>query len=451
MKKYKNYILLGALIVILCVGMIVISGIKPEENTPAENTEITEIYSVPTGDIISVDIMNGYGEYTVINGDTVSVKDKSADIDIEKLKNIFSDLSSVYSSEIISEVDDFSQYGLNDPSGKLVLNLKNNEKISLVLGDETPTGYGRYAKLENSSDICIVSEYFYEVILRKLDYYRNTVLFAIDPIEVNEFEFTKDGKKVAFIRNDVNDRNRNTFASFNMISPYRWEADSAELEKVFALLNQLEIKEYVEDDASDLSEYGLQNPSAYIIITNKDGSKYSLNIGKNKDADVYITANGNSDVYLINSAGFEFLSFEQTAFLQQFVSLRLIDEISSLAYTHDDINIKFDIKKIDLETHDIKVNGKLVDEKSFKAIYTEIISMSTGGVINDSGFLKNKPVLTYTFTYLNGETETIKFYEYDERKIAVVIEEATVFYVDSSQFEKRINTVDGIIRNNFKG
>ncbi len=450
MRKYKNYILLGVLILSLLVGVFVISGIEPEKNEDTESYEMKEIYSVASDDIASVEIKNVYGEYTVLNGGTVTVKDKKIDLDLEKLKYLFTEVSSAYASETVSEGSgDIKQFGFDNPEGTAVINLKNSDTINVYIGAQTPTLSGRYLKIGNSDSIYIVSENSSNVFLRKLDYYRNTVLFSMDILNISALEFTKDGKKVAFVRNNETDLNRNTFASFNMVTPYKWDADGGELEKIITLLNELEIKEYVEDNPSNLSLYGLQVPSANIIVTNKDGSKNSMYIGKNKDADIYITVNGKSNVYLIDGAGFEFLSFEPNAFLQQFVSLRLIDQVAKFKYNHNDINMEFDIKKIDLETHDIKVNGKLVDEKSFKSLYTEIISMTTGGALGDTP--NGNPILSYEFTYLNGEVETVKFYKYDERKIAVVLEGATVFYVDSSQFEKRVKTIDSIIKNNFKG
>lgn len=448
MKKYKNYILLGILIVLLVIAVIVISDINTDETDNPENDyEVTEIYSVMSDDIASVEINNTYGEYTVINGETVSVKNKNVDLDTEKLKNMLSEVSSAYAFEIASEGGDYKAFGLDMPKGTAVISLNNDEKINVHIGDATPTSSGRYMKLGNSDIVYIISESASEVFLRKLDYYRNTVLFTVDVADVKAFEFTKDGNRVAFVRNSQTDLNRNTFASFNMVTPYKWDAEGPEIEKIIGLMNQLEIKEYVDDNPQNPELYGLRNPSANIIITKHDGSKNSLYIGKNKDSDIYISVDGKPNVYLVEGAGFEFLSFEPGAFLQQFVSLRLIDQLSKFRYIHNDIDIEFDIKKIDVETHDIKVNGKLVDEKSFKAMYTEIISMTTGGILNENP--TGNPVLSYEFTYLDGEKEIVKFYIVDERKIAVVLEGASVFYVDSSQFEKRINVIDDIIKNNF--
>ena len=117
-----------------------------------------------------------------------------------------------------------------------------------------------------------------------------------------------------------------------MTTPYEWEAESSVIEKYLDHFNQLEIVEYVEDNPVDLNKYGLKNPSATISVTDDKSTQY-LYLGKNVDGNFYLKNGKNDSVYLVSTAGFEFLDNETTAFLQQFVSLainhQLIDFISS--------------------------------------------------------------------------------------------------------------------------
>ena len=60
----------------------------------------------------------------------------------------------------------------------------------------------------------------------------------------------------------------------------------------------------VEEQAEDLSIYGLDSPKAEAKITYKDGETLSLAVGNEAagDAGTYVTVNGESKVYLFNSA-----------------------------------------------------------------------------------------------------------------------------------------------------
>lgn len=448
MKKYRNYIIFGIIILVLVVGLVIISGIDTGNNNENENfiSESIEIYSLNKADISSLSINNEYGEYTVLYDDTIRIKNKDIEKDDEKLKLLLTELSSMFAIDKISENEtDLAKYGLDIPKAKLDILLKNGEITSVLIGNQSPTGSGYYLRYKDDNNVFLLGNSSSEVLLRKLDYYRTTVLFSVDVLNLKKFSFTKNGKNVLFVKNDEKIINRNTFATFNMVTPYNWEAEGSELEKILALLNQTEIKEYVEDNPSELSKYGFTPYSAKIMAEDLEGKITEMKIGNSKGSDYYVTVSGKDAVYLIDGAGFEFLDFEPTAFLQRFISLRVIDNIKKFSYKHNDINAEFEIKKVDEETHDVKYMGKLVNQKSFKEAYTEIVSMSTSGTLDFKP--QGEPILEYTFTYKDGEEETIKYYKYDDRKIAVSVRNIVCFYIDISQFNMRVEKIDDIFKN----
>lgn len=446
MKKYKNYIILGVIIIFLIIGLLFVSGIDTSNNSEEFNiTESIEVFSVFSSDISSVFIKNEFGEYTLLYGDEIKIKDKDVEKDDEKLKYLLTEISSMYASEIAEEnAVSLADFGLLNPTAELELTLKDGNKIKVYVGNKTPSQSGYYVKYGDENKVYIVGTYSVEKILRKLDYYRNTVLFSFEISDINEFSFT--GKNtVSFKRNDATDLNRNSFAAFNMKSPYDWSAEGSKLEEVFNLLKGLTIIEYVEDNPSDLSKYGL-NPYSYrISLKDKNNNLYNMYIGSNTDGKYYVKLDKNNSVYLVDAKGFEFLSYEPTAFLQQFVCIRPIDNVATLIYKHNDVNASFDIKKVDTETHDVKYKGKLIDQKKFKEAYTEIISMSTSGTVSYTP--QTTPILEYTFVYTNSDSDTVKYYKYDDRKIAVSVNGVINFYVDISEFNMRVNKIDDIIKN----
>lgn len=446
MKKYKNYVILGCIIIFLVIGLAIVSGIDTTSGKDNDIYESIEIYSVLSSDISSVFIKNEFGEYNVLYGDEIKISGKQIEKDDEKLEYLLTEISSMYASEIADEnVVSLSDFGLLNPLAELELSLKDNSKIKIYIGNKTPTDSGYYVKLNDENKVYIVSTYSVDTILRKLDYYRNTVLFSFEISDINEFSYTNGTKTVSFKRNDSNDLNRNSFAAFNMKTPYDWAAESSKLEEVFNLLKELKIIEYVEDNPTDLSQYGL-NPYLYkISLKDKNNNIYNMNIGSNVDGKYYIKMDSKNSVYLVDAKGFEFLDYEPTAFLQQFVCIRPIDNVATLSYIHNDINASFNIKKVDTEVHDVKYKGKLIDQKKFKEAYTEIISMKISGTLSYTP--NTAPILEYTFTYTNSDSDTIKYYKYDDRKIAVAVNGVINFYVDISEFNMRINKIDDIIRN----
>lgn len=449
MKKYKNYIILGVIIAILIAGYIIISGIDTTNKEP-ENDNVASmeaVYSVNSEEIISANIKNEYGEYTVLFGETVTVEGKDIEKDDDKLRYLLTEVSSVYaSSKVGDNITELNVYGLDNPYAVLTLTDKNNNKTVLALGNKTPVGSEYYANYNNGTTVYIISEYSVSAVLRKLDYYRNTVLFSIETDNVNSISFTKQGASaVTFEKTSVEDTSvaHNVFAAYRMTSPYSWDAEGTQVGNILTAIQNLSIVNYVEDYPEDLSKYGLNPYYARVVITEKNGKVNELLIGSNVDGNYYIKVSGKYAVYTVSASAFGFLDYEPTAFLQQFAFLKNIDTVKTIEYSHNDIKATFDIKKIEQEVHDVKYNGKNISQSTFKELYTELISMSVSGPLSYTP--SGTPMLTYKFIYNDGTSETVNYYKYDERKIALSVNGKVQFYVDSSEFNMRINKIDSLI------
>ena len=203
MKKYKNYVILGCIIIFLVIGLAIVSSIDTTSGKDNDIYESIEIYSVLSSDISSVFIKNEFGEYNVLYGDEIKISGKQIEKDDEKLEYLLTEISSMYASEIADEnVVSLSDFGLLNPLAELELSLKDNSKIKIYIGNKTPTDSGYYVKLNDENKVYIVSTYSVDTILRKLDYYRNTVLFSFEISDINEFSYTNGTKTVSFKRND---------------------------------------------------------------------------------------------------------------------------------------------------------------------------------------------------------------------------------------------------------
>ena len=178
------------LILILIIGLVVISGVDttPQNASDPTKEEMVEIYSINREDILSVRIDNEYAEYTVLYGNEVKIKGKEIDKDDEKLKNLLSEVSCMYSPDIASEnTTDFSQFGLSDPKSRMDITLKDGSIKTLYIGDMTPSSAGYYGRYMDDSTVYVIGTTSAGAVLRKLDYYRTTVLFSVEMDNIEEF------------------------------------------------------------------------------------------------------------------------------------------------------------------------------------------------------------------------------------------------------------------------
>ena len=449
MKKYRSYIIYGILILVLISAIILVSNIDTKVEVPPDTDEnvIEEIYSVNSDDILSVSIKNSLDEYTVLYGEDIKIENKNVEKDDEKLSELKREFSSLFASDVIADSNlNLEDFGLLNPVNSIDISLKSGDGIKLFLGNKTPDSAGYYLKYKDDKKVYIIDNYKADCFLRKLDYYRNTVLFSVPPSTVNKVVFSKGKNICEFLRNDHENLEINSFAAFNMVRPYNWEVEASILEKCLDHLNEVEILEYVEDNLLDVSKYGIKKSDNFISVTDLNGVTKTIYLGSNKDGNLYIMNNESNSVYLVSAEGFEFLDYEPIVYLQQFVALRSIDDLKKFSYSFNNSVSQFEIKVIDSDNHDIKHNNKLIDQKIFKEIYREIISIKMAGAVDYKA--QGEPVAQYTFIYNNDKSETVKYYKVDERKIAASVNGKIYFYVDATEFYQRINKVNEIINKN---
>ena len=93
---------------------------------------------------------------------------------------------------------------------------------------------------------------------------------------------------------------------------------------------------------------------------------------------------------------------------------------------------------------EVTINGKAMDEARFKALYTEIISLTMKGPIN--GVTPGEPILEYRFTFHDGTSDTVQYFQADERRIAISVNGKIQFYLNRSDLTAKMDTIASIIK-----
>ena len=365
------------------------------------------------------------------------------------LNSLLNQLSILIASNKAGDnIEDLSQYGLDNPATVAVITEKNGNKTVVSIGNKTALDTEYYANVNGGKTVYILQSSACNLMFEKLDYFRNTVLFEIDQNNIKTLNFAKrNASSLTFVKNEVEDTStpNNAFAAYSMVSPYQWDAEVTKVTELINTILSIQIAEYVDDNPKDLSKYGLKNYYAKITVTEKDGKKIEITIGNSVDDNYYIKVSGKKGVYAVKASYFAFLENEPTSFLQQFAFIRNLDTIATLEYSNGDINAKFDIKKIKDEVHDVKYEGKNISEDTFKELYTELISIKYAGALsaspNGDAFLRCK------FTYTDGTSEIAEYYKYDDRKFLLSVNGKIQFYVDSSELNTKVNKINDIIKN----
>jgi len=121
-------------------------------------------------------------------------------------------------------------------------------------------------------------------------------ILKFDPGSVAQVALTRRGAAPVTLTRGKDDR-------WQITAPEPYAADQSVVSSLLASLSALDADRVVEDKASDLKPYGLDDPSVTLDITLKDHTEHKLLLGDNTPAgsDVYAMLEGDPRVFTIAS------------------------------------------------------------------------------------------------------------------------------------------------------
>ena len=272
---------------------------EPEkEQNPDIASEKIEIYDFVKSDVAEFLIENNEGlmhfQYVTIQVEEETIKEdgttetKMVDrnvwqalvpegmkVNTSTVDNIVWNANTLKAQKIIEEnPSDLNIYGLNDPV-KLTFKMKDGTQHVLLVGNETPTGGSYYAKKESEPVVYTIGSYEGEkFVQRKFDLMSKDVYD--EEITADQFEaisFTRKNQKV--FDATVSD------SKWWLTWPIDAEARYEHLFTIAESLSVVSVTKYIEEDATELAQYGLENPE-YVFDYTVEGQQYKLSLG-NRD------------------------------------------------------------------------------------------------------------------------------------------------------------------------
>lgn len=143
-KAAKLYALLGVL-VILCVCVFAVS--QHQEKKEQIKTMGTAILEIPTADVTNLTWVNDEGSFSFSKGNTWTYDDDEAfPVDSEAIESLLSQFQSFRAAFSIENVEDFAQYGLENPCASISVTA-SGQTYTLELGNYSKMDQQRYLTL----------------------------------------------------------------------------------------------------------------------------------------------------------------------------------------------------------------------------------------------------------------------------------------------------------------
>ena len=130
---------------------------KPAADAPPK------ILSIPETDFQQIQLAKKAGGTTILkkaDGKWQIVQPKPLAADQDSVNSLVTSLSSLSSDRLIEDkASDLSSYGLNSPAEQVAVTRKDGKVQTLLVGDDTPTGAGVFAKLENDPRVFTIASF----------------------------------------------------------------------------------------------------------------------------------------------------------------------------------------------------------------------------------------------------------------------------------------------------
>lgn len=291
-KKSVNLITAVGVLVVLSgayVGVKAYVAKQEVADTESAEEENPEIISIASADVKSIKFVIDKKEVTFEkDGDSWVKSDETGfPVDQDKIDTLVSSLNSIKAERTLENVEDASEYELDQPDNTITVTTEDGETTVIQLGMENDSTSQEYIDLnKDSSTVYVVSNSTFSSFEGTLyDFAKSGVFPTVDSSTVSKISV--DGKDSSY----VVEKDENNF--WNITGDGETEkADSAKATSLASTLSSVAYASYVNYNCAEdeLSQYGLDKPYAEITVD------YQEKVEKESSDDENEAENGDEEV-----------------------------------------------------------------------------------------------------------------------------------------------------------
>ena len=291
-KKSVNLITAVGVLVVLSgayVGVKAYVAKQEAADTESAEEENPEIISIASADVKSIKFVIDKKEVTFEkDGDSWVKSDETGfPVDQGKIDTLVSSLNSIKAERTLENVEDASEYELDQPDNTITVTTEDGETTVIQLGMENDSTSQEYIDLnKDSSTVYVVSNSTFSSFEGTLyDFAKSGVFPTVDSSTVSKISV--DGKDSSY----VVEKDENNF--WNITGDGETEkADSAKATSLASTLSSVAYASYVNYNCAEdeLSQYGLDKPYAEITVD------YQEKVEKESTDDENEAENGDEEV-----------------------------------------------------------------------------------------------------------------------------------------------------------
>ncbi|MBZ5620451.1 MAG: DUF4340 domain-containing protein [Acidobacteriia bacterium] len=197
--------------------------------------------------------------------------------DQDSVGSMVSNLSSLNADKVIEDnATDLKPYGLDMPTLDIVVTKKDGKTAELLVGDDTPTGSGAYAKVANDPRVFTLGSFVKTGLDKKPDDLRDKRLLTFDSDRLTRVELVTKGQLVEIGKNSSNE--------WQIVKPRPLRADASAVDTMIGKLKDARIDTTTSADAG--KQFAASPKGALVSLTDVSGTQ-TLEIRRDSKKDYY--------------------------------------------------------------------------------------------------------------------------------------------------------------------
>lgn len=216
---------------------------KPAEDTKAAG-DSPKLVSLKEDDVAAIEIRRREGETAVLRKDKSGwqlSEPKPARVDNDAVTALVSTFTGLTWDRLVEEkAGDLSAFGLQSPAMQLVVTGKGKKSQTLLIGDETPTGGGFFAKLADDPRVFSIMSGTKSGLDKSWKDLQDKRLLTFDDTKLSRLELTAKAQSAEF--------GRNAQSEWQMVKPRPLRADNLQVEELVRKLKDARMETAGTDD-----------------------------------------------------------------------------------------------------------------------------------------------------------------------------------------------------------
>ncbi len=289
-----NGLLVAVGLLAVCGGLIWWSNKKQASASKSPTDTSLKILTIPDDQMQEVRIKKLTGEVIDLKRDNgrwriTSPKEERADQDA--VTSLTGNLTSLTADKVIDDkATDLKPYGLNDPTLDITVSRKDGKTDELLVGDNTPSDSGAYAKLPNDPRVFLVGTFVKSSLDKRPDDLRDKRLMTFDQDKLTRVELQAKGPAVEFGKNSSNE--------WQILRPRPLRADGSAVDTLIGKLRDAKMDPA--NDADAAKKFAEAPRIALATVSDAAGTQ-TLDVHKTKDKDYYAKSSVVEGVHKITS------------------------------------------------------------------------------------------------------------------------------------------------------